>query len=205
MQPLLTLLSSLDYDTLHRLTTECKSLRELVQTLQDANSKLEEEPSLASPAGSKLRPLILSQPASQVSSAQVGPAGELERSLEEAEEKISGLLQVKEKLVNVQVISGPAVPGNISLPITKYFPQAEKERLEGDVTRLEEELSIIAVASRTLTACTVIPIIGQSTEYNAMQCNAIQYVTIQILAVLLIAIVMAFLPWISSIFGTRDF
>ena len=39
--------------------------------------------------------------------------------------------------------------------------QAEKDRLEGDVSRLEEELSIIAVASRTLTACTVIPVIGQ--------------------------------------------
>lgn len=148
-------ISDLEQDV-NRLTTECKSLRELVQTLQDANSKLEEdclrkEESLASSAVSK-----------------VGQAGELsgessglEVRLEEAEQKISGLLQVKEKLVNVQ---------------------AEKERLEGDVRRLEEELSIIAVASRTLTACTVIPII-----------------------VLLVAIVMAFLPWISSIFGTRDF
>jgi len=141
-------ISDLEQDV-KRLTTECKSLRELVQTLEDANSKLEEscwrkEQSLASP-----------------SVCQVVPTGGLERSLEEAEEKISGLLQVKEKLANVQV---------------------EKERLEGDVTRLEEELSIIAVASRTLTACTVIPII-----------------------VLLVAIVMAFLPWISSIFGTRDF
>ena len=103
---------------------------------------------------------VIPQSVSQVSSGQVAPTGELERSLEEAEEKISGLLQVKEKLVNVQVISRPAIPPNISLPITPYFPQAEKERLEGDVTRLEEELSIIAVASRTLTACTVIPIIG---------------------------------------------
>ena len=41
------------------------------------------------------------------------------------------------------------------------MPQAEKDKLEGDVSRLEEELSIIAVASRTLTACTVIPVIGQ--------------------------------------------
>ena len=39
--------------------------------------------------------------------------------------------------------------------------QAEKDKLEGDVSRLEEELSIIAVASRPLTACTVIPVIGQ--------------------------------------------
>ena len=80
-----------------------------------------------------------------------------ERSLQEAEEKIAGLLQVKEKLVNVEVISCKI----FLAPIRKYFcPQAEKERLAGDVRRLEEELSIIAVASRTLTACTVIPIIG---------------------------------------------
>ena len=103
--------SSLDYDTLYRLTSECKSLRELVQTLQDANSQLEKEclrkePSLASSA---------------VSQGQPGP----ERSLEEAEEKIAGLLQVKEKLVNVQVISRPS---NVSLLITKYFcPGGEGE------------------------------------------------------------------------------
>ena len=146
-----------------------------MQTLQDANSKLQEdclrkEQSLASSAVSKVRSPLVSNPVShQPSLAQVGQAGELsgdnsghERSLEEAEQKISGLLQVKEKLVNVQVISRPGIPRNVSLSITKYFAQAEKERLEGDVTRLEEELSIIAVASRTLTACTVIPIIGKS-------------------------------------------
>jgi len=142
-------ISDLEQDV-NRLTTECKSLRELVQTLQDDNSKLGED-SWRKDQSLRGSPAV----------SKVAPTGELERSLEEAEEKISGLLQVKEKLVNVQ---------------------AEKERLEGDVTRLEEELSIIAVASRTLTACTVIPII-----------------------VLLVAIVMAFLPWISSIFGTRDF
>ena len=117
--------SSLDYDTLYRLTSECKSLRELVQTLQDANSKLEEDRpgSPAAPAVSKVRRGLICQAASQVCSAQVGlQTGELERSLEEAEEKISGLLQVKEKLVNVQVISraGPGVglgiPSNIFSP-----------------------------------------------------------------------------------------
>ena len=51
----------------------------------------------------------------------------------------------------------------------KYFippplAQVEKEALSGDVSRLEEELSIIAVASRTLTACTVIPIIGELSQ-----------------------------------------
>ena len=74
------------------------------------------------------------------------------------------------------------------------------------MTRLEEELSIIAVASRTLTACTVIPIIGKSkSAAMTIQYNTQYTITMQILAVLLVAIVMAFLPWISSIFGTRDF
>jgi len=149
-------ISDLEQDV-NRLTTECKSLQELVQKLEDANCKLEADClRAASPPevkdGGEERPVQMETDES---------TSQLEQSLAEAEEKIAGLLQVKEKLFNVQ---------------------AEKERLEGDVTRLEEELSIIAVASRTLTACTVIPII-----------------------VLLVAIVMAFLPWISSIFGTRDF
>merc|ERR1719447_931769 len=140
-------ISDLEQDV-NRLTIECKSLQEQVQTLEDANCKLSASLRAASPPDRE-------------EGGETGQSSQLEQSLVEAEEKIAGLLQVKEKLFNVQ---------------------AEKERLEGDVTRLEEELSIIAVASRTLTACTVIPII-----------------------VLLIAIVMAFLPWISSIFGTRDF
>jgi len=149
-------ISDLEQDV-NRLTTECKSLQELVQKLEDANCKLEADClRAASPPegkeGGEERSVKMETDES---------TSQLELSLAEAEEKIAGLLQVKEKLFNVQ---------------------AEKERLEGDVTRLEEELSIIAVASRTLTACTVIPII-----------------------VLLVAIVMAFLPWISSIFGTRDF
>jgi len=141
-------ISDLEQDV-NRLTIECKSLQEQVQTLEDANCKLSASLRAASP------------PDREEGGETGQSSSQLEQSLVEAEEKIAGLLQVKEKLFNVQ---------------------AEKERLEGDVTRLEEELSIIAVASRTLTACTVIPII-----------------------VLLVAIVMAFLPWISSIFGTRDF
>lgn len=151
-------ISDLEQDV-NRLTIECKSLHEQVQKLEDANCKLSADCLRTS---SSLNPVSSVSPARQQTDERLeSESSQLELSLEEAEQKIAGLLQVKEKLVNVQ---------------------AEKERLEGDVTRLEEELSIIAVASRTLTACTVIPII-----------------------VLLVAIVMAFLPWISSIFGTRDF
>ena len=81
-----------------------------MQTLQDANSKLEEkclrkEPSLASSAVSKVsRHISVRSKTRHVCPPQVGLTGE-ERSLQEAEEKIAGLLQVKEKLVNVEVIS----------------------------------------------------------------------------------------------------
>merc|ERR1719499_776973 len=85
----------------------------------------------------------------------------LEQSLEEAEGRIAGLLSVKDRLVTVQ---------------------EEKSRLETDVSALEEELETLAAASRTLTACTVLPLI-----------------------VLIIAIVTAFLPLVSQLFGTRDF
>ena len=53
--------------------------------------------------------------------------------------------------------------------------QAEKDKLEVDVSRLEEELSIIAVASRTLTACTVIPIIGRQWQYQLFGLKSILF------------------------------
>jgi len=151
-------ISDLEQDV-NRLTIECKSLHELVQKLEDANSKLSAD-CLRSSLPPARQDVDAGDDRGDPQDAD-DSTSQLEQSLEKAEEKIAGLLQVKEKLVIVQ---------------------AERERLEGDVSRLEEELSVLAVASRTLTACTVIPII-----------------------VLLVAIVMAFLPWISSIFGTRDF
>lgn len=172
-----------------KLSHECKSLQKLVQDLEETNANLRSDCSkkeelllashqtinemkddrtiaLSTDPGSACpevsRPRTSDQDTSQGSSQESSvKISHLESSLKEAQVKIDGLLEVKEKLVSIQ---------------------AEKDRLEGDVSRLEEELSIISVASRTLTACTVIPII-----------------------VLLIAIVMAFLPFISSIFGTRDF
>ena len=75
------------------------------------------------------------------------------------------------------------------LQVSGWIPQCqnpqyfeEKSRLETDVSALEEELETLAAASRTLTACTVLPLI-----------------------VLIIAIVTAFLPLVSHLFGTRDF
>merc|ERR1712083_475083 len=66
-----------------------------------------------------------------LSGSSCSDISQLELSLEEAEGKIAGLLKVKEKLVQVQ---------------------AEK-CLEVDVSQLEDELSTLAVASRSLTAC----------------------------------------------------
>jgi len=60
--------------------------------------------------------------------------------------------------------------------------EAEKSQLEEDVSALQEEMSTLAVVSKTVTACSVIPFL-----------------------VLLVAIVIAFLPTISSVLGTRDF
>jgi len=156
-------------EDLARLSHECKSLQEMVQKLEEANANLQADclrkedllksssnpPEKATGEGGGEDVNISNDSSSSVSSHH---PSQLQVGLEKEDD---ALQEVKERLVSVE---------------------AEKDKLEVDVSRLEEELSIIAVASRTLTACTVIPII-----------------------VLLIAIVMAFLPSISSILGTRDF
>jgi len=156
-------------EDLARLSHECKSLQEMVQKLEEANANLQADclrkedllksssnpPEKATGEGGGEDVNISNDSSSSVSSHH---PSQLQVGLEKEDD---ALQEVKERLVSVE---------------------AEKDKLEVDVSRLEEELSIIAVASRTLTACTVIPII-----------------------VLLIAIVMAFLPSISSILETRDF
>ena len=85
--------------------------------------------------------------------------------------------------VPVQNLLGTAFSLKWPAPVLQMtFSQEEKSRLEVDVSALEEELETLAAASRTLTACTVLPLI-----------------------VLIIAIVTAFLPLVSQLFGTRDF
>ena len=85
--------------------------------------------------------------------------------------------------VQVQNLLGTAFSLKWPTPVLQMtFSQEEKSRLEVDVSALEEELETLAAASRTLTACTVLPLI-----------------------VLIIAIVTAFLPLVSHLFGTRDF
>merc|ERR1712098_111500 len=155
-----------------KLSHECKSLQKLVQDLEETNATLRSDCSKKEELLLASHQTINEMKDDRTIALSKSPEGsrvqdtsedisDLESSLKEAQVKIDGLLEVQEKLVSIQ---------------------AEKDRLEGDVSRLEEELSIISVASRTLTACTVIPII-----------------------VLLIAIVMAFLPFISSIFGPEIF
>jgi len=114
------------------------------------------------PISSSSSSLILDSPSStSLLDQSTSSTSVLEQSLEEAESRIAGLLSVKDRLVTVQ---------------------EEKSRLEVDVTTLEEELETLATASRTLTSCTVLPIL-----------------------VLIIAIVIAFLPLVSQLFGTRGF
>lgn len=83
-----------------------------------------------------------------------------EVSLVEAEEKIAGLLKLKEKLVKVQ---------------------AEKVQLKEDLASMEEEISTIISANRSITACAIIPIL-----------------------VMLLAFVVAFFPSAASLFGTNE-
>merc|ERR1719154_778354 len=155
-------------EELGRLSQECKSLQELVQKLEEKNANLQADclrkDGFLLSSNNKIEQLEAR--ASEVSLAGPGSCvtplvSEAASALSVPDTSLQETAEVRERLESVQ---------------------AEKDKLEGDVSRLEEELSIIAVASRTLTACTVIPVI-----------------------VLLIAIVMAFQPLISSIFGTRDF
>jgi len=112
-------------------------------------------------SGSSSSLLLESSSSTSLLDQSTSSTSALEQSLEEAESRIAGLLSVKDRLVTVQ---------------------EEKSRLEVDVSMLEEELETLAAASRTLTACTVLPIL-----------------------VLIIAIVTAFLPLVSQLFGTRGF
>jgi len=169
-------------DQVATITEECRALQDKVKKLEQENLALQaqcearsEDQVCAAALGNIIQSVepaspLASSPARaelnmssvlNLSGSSCSDISQLELSLEEAEEKIAGLLKVKEKLVLVQ---------------------AEKSQLEVDVSQLEDELSTLAVASRSLTACTVIPII-----------------------VLLVAIVTAFLPLISSAVGTRDF
>jgi len=123
-----------------------------------------EEPERTScnlPASTSSSSLLESSSSLSILEQSTSSTSALEQSLEEAESRIASLLSVKDRLVTVQ---------------------EEKSRLEVDVSALEEELETLAAASRTLTACTVLPLI-----------------------VLIIAIVTAFLPLVSQLFGTRDF
>merc|ERR1719228_1871797 len=113
------------------------------------------------PASTSSSSLLESSSSFSILEQSTSSTSALEQSLEEAESRIASLLSVKDRLVTVQ---------------------EEKSRLEVDVSMLEEELETLAAASRTLTACTVLPIL-----------------------VLIIAIVTAFLPLVSQLFGTRGF
>jgi len=85
---------------------------------------------------------------------------ELERSLSEAESKISELLKIKERYAEID---------------------AERSNLAANLSLRESEISELTLQSRTATACSVLP-----------------------LALLVFAIIVAYLPSLSSIFGTAE-
>merc|ERR1712142_1288848 len=141
-------------DQLAAMTEECRNLQEQVKKLMQDNTALkvqcqnkEDQVSISTPSPGVLQlhqletvaPLA-SSPARvddlprdalnmsgvlNLSASSCSDISQLELSLEEAEEKIAGLLKVKEKLVQVQ---------------------AEKCQLEVDVSQLEDELSTLAVS-----------------------------------------------------------
>ena len=84
----------------------------------------------------------------------------LEKSLNEANNKISELLKVKEKYAEVDL---------------------EKTNLGHNLSELEEEMDVLSFQTRTATAFSVVP-----------------------LGILLLAIMVAYLPYLSSLFGTVD-
>ena len=85
---------------------------------------------------------------------------ELEKSLNEANEKISDLLKVKEKYAEVDM---------------------EKTNLGNNLSELEEEMDVLSFQTRATTACSMIPLV-----------------------ILVLAIMVAYLPYLSSLFGTID-
>jgi len=143
------------------LTLKCTSLQQQIEALEKTNSLLKDqlsnrESGLSNISTkedlSKLKPSkkesdilnassssdVMANVSDDVADEVNSDVSILEMSLSEAEEKIAGLLQLKEKLVVVQ---------------------ADNSRLEEDVSGLEEELSTLSSAARFITACTMVPII----------------------------------------------
>ena len=85
---------------------------------------------------------------------------QLEQSLNEANDKISELLKVKEKFAEVDT---------------------EKTNLANNLSELEEEMDVLSFQTRTATACSMVPLV-----------------------ILVFAIMVAYLPYFSSLFGTVD-
>ena len=86
--------------------------------------------------------------------------GLLEKSLHEANDKISELIKVKEKYAEVDL---------------------EKTNLGNNLSELEEEMDVLSFQTRTATACSMVPLV-----------------------ILVLAIMVAYLPYLSSVFGTVD-
>ena len=95
-----------------------------------------------------------------ISSGESNYISELETSLNEANDKISELLKVKERYAEVDL---------------------EKTNLGHNLSELEEEMDVLSFQTRTATACSMVPLV-----------------------ILVLAIMVAYLPYLSSLFGTVD-
>ena len=97
---------------------------------------------------------------SATTNIESGDISQLEKSLNEANDKISELLKVKERYAEVDL---------------------EKTNLGNNLSELEEEMDVLSFQTRTATACSMVPLV-----------------------ILVLAIMVAYLPYLSSLFGTVD-
>ena len=146
-----------EYDTLRsqlaKLTSENESLVKDNKLLKDNAGKYE---SLLQ----ECQENVNSKSQRNLTANETDIISNLEKSLNEANNKISELLKVKEKYAEVDL---------------------EKTNLGHNLSELEEEMDVLSFQTRTATAFSVVP-----------------------LAILVLAIMVAYLPYLSSLFGTVD-
>ena len=137
-----------------KITSEKENLLTDNKRLQESVKKTE---NMLHVCQEKTTPGDISEDRSSVDSTHIS---QLEKSLNDANGKISELLKVKEKYAEVDL---------------------EKTNLGHNLSELEEEMDVLSFQTRTATACSMVPLV-----------------------ILVLAIMVAYLPYLSSLFGTVD-